>query len=203
VSPASRALVVVLAGAAPALSCATIEPYDARLVARGELTLRYTDRFEMLAGNRPLTRGLTWDGLADYVACVPEARKHAEGAAAAGRTALVFTGLGVGLGVTGLGVFAGFGVEHGKYLGEFLLTGLAVATVGLVFAGLSRSFKNSANGQAVDAMNFYNDQVGSLGATCADLQYPAPAGPTPPGAEPPPPPAATPPPPAEVGPRSP
>ena len=68
--------------------------------------------------------------------------------------------------------------------------GLALATVGAVLSGLGQRMRNSANGHAIDAMNFYNDAVGSLGATCDDLRYPPPAGPAPevPAQEPLPPP---------------
>lgn len=178
--------IAAIAAISPTLGCATVRPYEPQLVARGEITLRYENGFEMSAGNRPLARGLEWKGLPEYVRCVPEAAKHAASASSAGTAAIVLSALGVSFGVASLGGFAGFGVADGKYLGAFLGTGVGVAILGTVFAGLSRSYKNRANGQAVDAMNLYNDSVGSLGATCDDLTYPPPVGPGP--VEPPPPP---------------
>ena len=133
----------------------------------------------MYASNRLVAESLKWDGLNDYVRCVPEAALHARKASNDGQAAIVLTALGVSFGVASLGGFAGFAVDNGKYLGAFLGTGVGVAVVGTIIAGLSRLFKNRANGQAVDAMNYYNDSVGSLGATCADLTYPPPAGPAP------------------------
>lgn len=164
----SRALLSFLALA----GCASTQTYQARRVARGELTLRYTDRFEMTAGHELLASGYRWDGLADYVRCVPAAQRLALGAERDGHTATAFTWLGVGLAAISVGGFAGVGVENGKYTPAFIGAGLAVAVAGAVFAGLSRSYKNYANGQAIDAMNFYNDSVGGLGASCADLRYP-------------------------------
>ncbi|HNN97929.1 MAG TPA: hypothetical protein PKI03_36950, partial [Pseudomonadota bacterium] len=58
-------------------------------------------------------------------------------------------------------------------------------TVGLTLSIVSWRLKNHANGHAHDAVNFYNDSVGSLGATCDDLSYPSPVGPAPAAAVPP------------------
>ncbi|MBV8201017.1 MAG: hypothetical protein JOZ15_10390 [Acidobacteria bacterium] len=59
--------------------------------------------------------------------------------------------------------------------------------LGLALVGGGAQAKVDANGHAVDAMNYYNDAVGALGATCDDLTYPRAAGPAP-GEMPPPPP---------------
>lgn len=151
----------------------------------------------MYAGDRPLTHGPRWAGLEAYVRCVPRAARAAAGAASAGTTAVVLSALGASLGVASLGGFAGFAVDEGKHLGAFLGVGVGVAVLGAVLAGLSRTSKNRANGQAIDAMNLYNDSVGSLGATCDDLTYPAPAGPLPPAPTAPPAPTEAPAPSAE------
>jgi hypothetical protein len=47
-----------------------------------------------------------------------------------------------------------------------LAAGLGGAITGVVLAAIGRHEKNVANGHAVDAMNYYNDAVGSLGGTC-------------------------------------
>ena len=95
--------------------------------------------------------------------------------------------LGAGLGVLSLGGLSGVAVDRDLGHTFWALTGagLTLAVTGAVFAGVARLYRNRANGQAVDAMNEYNDAVGSLGASCADLRYPPSAGPLP--ALPPPP----------------
>jgi hypothetical protein len=190
-----RAAAVALAAALGTSGCATLgPPYEPRLVARGELTLTHDPGFRMYAGDRPLAEGVRWTGLEPYVRCVPEAARLARQASSDGATATLFTALGVGFGIASLGGLAGFAVADGKYVDAFLATGVGVAVLGTALAGLSNLFKNRANGQAVDAMNLYNDAVGSLGATCDDLTYPAPVGPAPrlippePALPPPPPP---------------
>jgi hypothetical protein len=45
--------------------------------------------------------------------------------------------------------------------------GIAVEVLGLVLGAVGRSYKTDANGHAVDAVNHYNDSVGSQGGSCA------------------------------------
>ncbi|HZS37684.1 MAG TPA: hypothetical protein VFF06_12695 [Polyangia bacterium] len=179
-----RALAVI---ALIASGCATTE-YQPQLVARGELTLRYQGGFEMWGGGRRVARGLGWSGLPEYVRCVPQASDQAQKAARDGTlsTALSITG-GI-FGVLPIGALIGFGVDYPDHVGIWLGTGVGMAVLGVVLAGFGRKLKNSANGHAVDALNYYNDAVGSLGATCDDLRYPAPAAPQAPPPEYPPPP---------------
>jgi hypothetical protein len=80
----------------------------------------------------------------------------------------------------GSGLIALVALADGDHWAPWLAGGLGLATVGLTFSIVSWRFKNHANGHAIDAMNFYNDSVGSLGATCDDLVYPPPAAPAPP-----------------------
>ncbi|WP_159397814.1 hypothetical protein [Sorangium cellulosum] len=170
--------------------------YAPRYVARGELTASYDNGFALWAGGQKVAESYHYDGLEQFVRCVPEAREHAREAARSGRSATTYSTLGAVLGIAGLGGFAGlyFYDKDNGAMAAFLGTGIAVAVTGVVLGGLSRPAKESAHGHALDAMNYYNDAVGSLGATCDDLTYPAPAGPEPPaGPELPPPP---PPPPA-------
>jgi hypothetical protein len=149
--------------------------YVPRVVARGELTLRYHGAYEMWAGGQKVSQGLGWSGLAGYVGCDEHAREHAKQARSAGRAALGLSAVGGTLGVLGLGGLAGLADTDHQW--QWLGSGLAVATVGVVLAGIGRAMRNQANGHALDAMNYYNDSVGALGATCADPTYPPPAGP--------------------------
>lgn len=164
-------LLVVCAG------CAETR-YVPRVVARGELTLRYHGGYEMWAGGRRVARGLGWAGLAEYVGCVGVARGHAEAARRAGRAAVALSVAGGTLGVLALGGLTGLADTDHQW--AWLGGGLAAAGVGVALAATGRLMRNRANGNAVDAMNEYDDAVGALGATCADLRYPPPAGPAPP-----------------------
>lgn len=184
-----RALAIALA--LSLAGCAENTVYVPRVVARGEVTLRYRGGFEAWAGGRRIARGLDWRGLAPYVGCVPAAREHAEAAAAYGRRALGFSVTGGVLGGLAVGGLLGVIDEPNRW--AWLGSGLGAAVLGAIFAGAGRLHRNLANGHAVDAINFYNDAVGSLGATCADLTYPAPTPLPAPPAPPPPPPSEVPP----------
>lgn len=162
---------------AAASGCATSN-YAPQVVARGELTVRYDGGFELAAAGRPVAKGLTYRGLDHYVRCVPEAHKHAQQAHTAGGAAIAMSVLGGLLGAAGLtSIIALVDTDHWK---QWLGGGMGAATLGLTFSILSWRYKNHANGHAIDAMNFYNDSVGSLGATCDDLVYPPSSGPAPP-----------------------
>ena len=175
----ARARIACAALSALALSsgCASSN-YAPQVVARGELTLRYDGGFELSAAGKPVARGLRYSGLENYVRCVPEARDQAQRASSSGKTAIAMSVLG---GVFGAGGLIGLGaIADGDHWAPWLASGLGLATVGLTFSILSWRYKNHANGHAIDAMNFYNDSVGSLGATCDDLVYPPPAAAVPP-----------------------
>jgi hypothetical protein len=154
--------------------CAT-SVYAPRLVARGELLLRYENGFALDAGGKRVAHAPTWAGLPEYVRCVPPAADLATRARRHGQMALGFAVTGGVLGGISIGGLAGFADQKNEWI--WLGTGLATATVGVVFAGLSRLYRNRANQEAVDAHNYYNDSVGSLGATCDDLTYPPPSQP--------------------------
>jgi len=183
VAPALLVTVAVLHA-----GCATSR-YQAAVVARGELTLRYDDGFEMWAAGQRVSHGLSWRGLEHHVRCVPQAQKHASSAASSGGAAVAFSTLGVIFGAGGLMAIGGLVDEPNRW--QWIGAAAGSSVLGLIFALTSRALRNSANGHALDAMNYYNDAVGSLGATCDDLAYPAPAGALPPELTPPPPPPAT------------
>ncbi|WP_437620651.1 hypothetical protein [Sorangium sp. So ce1151] len=156
--------------------------YAPRVVARGELTASYDDGFTLWAGGQKVAESYHYDGLERFVRCVPEAREHARQASQSGRSATTLSTLGVVLGVGSLGGLSGlyFHDENEAAMGAILGLGVAVAATAVVLGALSRPAKERAHGHALDAMNYYNDAVGSLGATCDDLTYPPPAGPEPP-----------------------
>lgn len=151
--------------------------YTPQVVARGELTLRYSHGFELVAGGQRVAKGLSYRGLTDYVRCVPMAEQHARSAQRNGSAAITLSVLGALIGVSGLTGLIGIWDEPNRY--SWVGGGIGLGALGATLALLSWRYKNHANGHAIDAMNYYNDAVGSLGATCADLRYPAPAGPLP------------------------
>ena len=168
------ALLSVSLATASLSGCASTQ-YAPQVVARGELTLRYDGGFQVYAGQNKLTSGLTYPRLAEYVRCVPQAQEHARRARSSGIGAITTSVLGGLFGASGLIGLVGL-VDQDR-IGLWVGSGLALSTVGLAFSIAGWRLKNHANGNALDAVNFYNDSVGSLGATCQDLSYPPPAGP--------------------------
>lgn len=167
-------LCIALATTTLTAGCASTQ-YAPQVVARGELTLRYDDGFQIYAGQKKLTSGLTYPRLAQHVRCVPQAQEHARRARSNGQGAIATAVLGGVLGASGL--IGLVGLADQDRLGLWLGGSFALSTIGLTFSIVSWRLKNHANGNALDAVNFYNDSVGSLGATCDDLSYPPPAGP--------------------------
>lgn len=161
----------LLAGAVLSLcaGCGSgVTKYSPQLRAQGELTLRYDDGFSMHAEGRQIASGQTWSGLTEYVQCVPRAKTHAEAAESAGTSAVALSWIGAGIGLGSLGSLGGLAVyDQDKDLAAGILgIGVAAAITGVVLAAVGRNQKNVANGNAVDAMNYYNDEVGSYGGTC-------------------------------------
>jgi hypothetical protein len=153
--------------------------YTPQLVARGELTLQSRRGLEMQAGGRVVARATSWNGLDKYVGCVAQAREHAVSAGNNGRAATAMAVIGGTLGVLAVGGLVA-GLVDRDHLWEWLGGGVGSGVLGAVFSGTSYLLRNRANGHAVDALNYYNDAVGSLGATCDDLRYPPSSGPAPP-----------------------
>lgn len=154
-----------------------ITRYQPQLRAYGELTLRYDDGFAMTAEGREVASGVGWGGLSEYVKCVPRALEHAESAESSGSAALGLTWSGAGIGLASLGSLGGLAVydKDPDLAAGILGVGVAAAVTGVVLAAIGRNMKNVANGHAVDAMNYYNDEVGSWGGTC---KQPAPKPPS-------------------------
>lgn len=149
-----------------------VTSYAPQLRAPGELTLRYDDGFSMSAEGKEIASGYTWNGLEEYVKCVPKAREHAEAAHSAGAAAAALTWTGVGIGMASLGSLAALSLADSKskadqdLVAPILLAGLGGAITSVILAAIGRHEKPVANGHAVDAMNYYNDEVGSRGGTC-------------------------------------
>lgn len=155
--------------------CATTQ-YQPQLVARGELVLRYDGGFVLQSAGQPVARGLSYRGLERFVGCVPEAARHAKSAQRHGGAAIALSVLGITLSLASVGSL--IGLTDTQHQWAWLGGGLATGAVGLTLSALSWREKNQANGHALDALNHYNDAVGSLGASCQDLRYPPAAGPT-------------------------
>ncbi len=149
-------------------ACSAATAYRPRIVAQHELTLAYSDGVQIYAGRELLTEAPRFDGLSEYVHCVPRAVEHAEDAESAGQAATGLAVTGIVLGAGSLGGLSGLAfIEDEPATGYAILgTGIGVALIGLTMAIVSRASKNQANGHAVDALNYYNDAVGSRGKRC-------------------------------------
>lgn len=145
-----------------------VTKYQPQLRAWGELTMRYDDGFSMTAEGKEIASGNTWSGLTEYVQCVPKAKEHAEAAESRGTTAVVLSWVGAGVGLASLGSLAAVPDydKHQEVSNVALALGLTGAVTGVILAAIGRNQKPTANGHAVDAMNYYNDAVGSRGGTC-------------------------------------
>lgn len=153
-----------------------VEP---RVLAPHELALRYDNEFQIVSPEGEVATGIRYNGLSDYVHCVPDAARHAQAAESAGDTAVGLTVAGIGLGVGGLAGLGGLAYsEKPDVMAAFLLSGLGAEIVGLVLTAVGRTYKVDANGHAVDALNYYNDAVGSHGGRCgpngAEMPQPPP-----------------------------
>ncbi len=153
---------LVLAGCGSGFTA--VEP---RVLAPHELTLRYDNEFQIHSPEGIVATGVRYDGLTDYVGCVPDAERHAIAAESAGDTAVGLTVSGIVLGVGGIGGLAGLAYQNKPdVMAGLLLGGLGVEILGLVLTAVGRATKVDANGHAVDAVNYYNDAVGSRGGRC-------------------------------------
>lgn len=159
---ALAASAMLLAGCGSGLTM--VEP---RVLAPNELTLRYDNEFQVWSPQGRVATGVRYDGLTDYVDCVPKARQHAEEAEGAGNTAVGLTAAGITLAFGGLGGLAGLASDDPQVMGALLLGGVGVEVLALVLTAVGRTYKVDANGHAVDAVNYYNDAVGARGGRCS------------------------------------
>lgn len=158
----------LLALAAASAGCGGTTRYTPSAVAPGEITFRANNGIELWAGDRRVADAHRYEGLADFVACVPAARQHAALAESngLGGTILTYAGGGFALGgLAGLGGLAYFDKDDQKMF-TFFSVGITAEIVGIVLAGVGRKVKLQATGHAVDAANYYNDAVGSVGGKC-------------------------------------
>ena len=165
---ARHAFVVLGLSAAALTGCGSgftaVEP---RVLAPHELTLRYENEFQVQSPKGVVATGVRYRGLAEYVACVPDAERHALAAETAGDAAVGMTVAGITLGVGGMAGLAGLAYQNNPDLmWGLLLGGIGTELIGLVMTAVGRATKIDAHGHAVDAVNYYNDAVGSLGGRC-------------------------------------
>lgn len=155
--------------------------YTPQLLARGELFVR-TGGYrgvQLWAGGKRIAGETTgYAGLPVYVKCVPNALRHARKARQFGISAITLTSL------ASASLLAG--VVHQAVTSSFAPNTLEPDQNLTVFYGLAsivllltRDFIlwPHATGHAIDAHNFYNDAIGSLGGTCEDPTIPPPSPP--------------------------
>jgi hypothetical protein len=137
-------------------------------VAPHELTVRYEGRMRVYAGSQPLTQAPVYEELEEHVQCVGPARIHARQARVAGHARRGLAWAGGTLGVAGLGGLGGLALLESDPRSAFAILGLGIgfAALGVTLAAISRTQGHASHGHAVDAVNYYNDAVGSLGGHC-------------------------------------
>lgn len=151
-----------------ATGCATTA-YRPSRTPPGELALGYDGVLQVWTADRRVAQAPAFDGLPEFVACSPEARRHAEAAHSEGSRASIFSFTSVGLAVVGLGGLSGLALEHRdeRAMAALLLGGIAVEIAAVAIAGSSLAARVKAQGNAIDAVNFYNDAVSSRSGACA------------------------------------
>ncbi|MCH9681213.1 MAG: hypothetical protein K0V04_07265 [Deltaproteobacteria bacterium] len=129
--------------------------------APGQLGLAYDDELQVYADQQRLAAEPAFEGLEDHVECVPRARVHARAARRHGRHARRLAWAGGSIGVASLGGLGGLALldSNPKAAGAIVGTGLAVGVLGIILAGSARAHRNRAAGNAVDSVNYYNDDV--------------------------------------------
>lgn len=147
--------------------------YEPGLTARSEITLRYRPYLglEMWAGRERIASAIGgYAGLFEHVRCVPKAAGHARRARRHGVLAGVFTAGSVVVAVGGI-VHSTYGLLSAHDEDPLLQHMYGIyGAVSLTLMMLSNGyFEPHARGHAVDAMNFYNDEMGSLGRSCSEV----------------------------------
>ncbi len=133
-----------------------------------ELYLQYDGGFEVWSNGSLIATGPGWAGLQDHVGCSPAARKHAEAAESEGGFSMAYRILGGGLALGGVGAFVGGVANFDDKDGRWVWVGAGLSSVALatVFAVLGRHKQVQANGNAVDALNYFNDAVYADAGQC-------------------------------------
>jgi hypothetical protein len=161
-----RSLLALVIAAALAPACASTA-YRPRTLP-GELALGYDGKLRIWTGDRSVARAPRFEGLEDFVACVPDARRHAEAARIEGARGSILSSVSIGLAAAGLAGLSGLAFHHrdDRAMAALLIGGVVVEVAAVAVAGSSFSAKVKAQGNAIDAVNFYNDEVGSHSGTC-------------------------------------
>lgn len=187
---------IVLLPALIASGC-SVYRYEPKLLARGEMTVRSSwHGVEFYAGGQRRARSLgMYSGLTEYLGCVPQAAIYARRAENTSIATALLGGGALLFGLLGFGYLIRDAITPDSYsfsdcvpdeMGQMRclvqgsgqpLSGRAfgLALTGTLMASAAIALRYRATGQALDAMNYYNDSVGSLGATCADLKFAEPS----------------------------
>lgn len=134
-----------------------------------ELALAYDQDLRVLKGPHDLVAAEPdFDGLQEHVRCSPRASRHADTAKHHGRRARRLAWAGGALGVASLGGLGGLAAleSNPRLAGAVIGSGFAVGLVGVILAANSRTHRNRAAGNAVDAVNIYNDDVRGRRSRC-------------------------------------
>ena len=137
-------------------------------LANNELVLLYDGRYKMATTSGFATGGYQYPGLTSFVSCVPPAAAHAQAAESWGDAVIPLQAAGITLAVGGIGGAAGIAyLDKNKDLATgLILGGIGAQVLGLILVSIGAQAKYNANGNAIDAMNYYNDAVGSRGGYC-------------------------------------
>jgi hypothetical protein len=168
----SRALALTLA-VCTLFGCTTARSaYAPARSAPEELTLRYDSGFEIRSPKGLVAQGPGYYGLADFVRCVPDAERHARAAQKDGTGAYLLSGFSIGFAVAGLGGLSGLYYAQEAHRDEAAMVGLLVGglvteLVAIALGAASMGAKTKAHGNALDAVNYYNDAKGFSGESCA------------------------------------
>lgn len=151
--------------------CTTFQ-YTPRYIAQGEVSVRgSTWNTEFYGGTKWIasTRS-AYLGLETFVHCVALARRHAASASSLQNWSVILRrGAWVG-GTTGTMLLVIGSVQERGDLGAWA-GGLFGVAMGMTIG--AAVLQHRALGHALDAMNHYNDGVGSLGRTCPAATIPS------------------------------
>ena len=183
----SKLVTLSFAGALLLAACAETPPLPV-LLPQEKLVLQPSgdrirrDDLEVRVGGQMVARSPTYQGLASYVRCVPRARTEAAKATRYGKTGrfLSYAGTAVFWSSLAFGAFGNaFAVLSGPDCGhlgcaETILTitnSMVIGvTLGKIMELLGSDYQGTAHGRVQNAVNLYNDSLGTLGAGCEDLR---------------------------------